>query len=103
MKEEPATPGISLEAFRAGDDMVFEQVKEIYHLTFFDFANQLVQDDDAAKDIVSDTFEKLKRKRNDLYTLPNLKCFMYITVRNSCLDYLRMMNMALKKQQNDQK
>ncbi len=92
---------ISLEAFRAGDDMVFEQVKEIYHLTFFDFANQLIQNADVATDIVNDTFEKLKRKRNNFDTLSNIKCFMYITVRNSCLDYLRMMNMVFKMQQNN--
>jgi RNA polymerase sigma-70 factor (family 1) len=51
----------------------------------------LIRDRPAAEDIVKDTFIKLWLKQQDFGTPQNVKAFLYITVRNACLNYLRHM------------
>jgi RNA polymerase sigma-70 factor (family 1) len=53
------------------------------------FAERLVADRAAAEDIVGESFIKLWNKRGDFESMQNLKAFMYITVRNACLNYLK--------------
>jgi RNA polymerase sigma-70 factor (family 1) len=53
------------------------------------FAERLLGDSAAAEDIVGESFVKLWNKRTDFENHQNLKAFMYITVRNACLNYLK--------------
>jgi len=53
------------------------------------FAERLVADRAAAEDIVGESFIKLWNKRGDFESTQNIKAFMYITVRNACLNYLK--------------
>jgi RNA polymerase sigma-70 factor (family 1) len=53
------------------------------------FAERLLNDRAAAEDIVGESFIKLWNKRGDFKTTQNIKAFMYITVRNACLNYLK--------------
>ncbi|MBO9203976.1 MULTISPECIES: RNA polymerase sigma factor [Niastella] len=53
------------------------------------FAERLLTDRAAAEDIVGESFIKLWNKRSDFETTQNIKAFMYITVRNACLNHLK--------------
>lgn len=53
------------------------------------FAERLLADSAAAEDIVGESFIKLWNKRGDFESTQNIKAFMYITVRNACLNYLK--------------
>lgn len=70
----------------------FRFVREIYILHYTElcsFAWQLIQDEQEVKNIVLDTFIKLVQRRESFDSLANIKAFLYITVRNASLNYLR--------------
>ncbi len=47
-------------------------------------------DFDTAKDITQETFVKLYEKRDELVIHTSLKSFLYTSVRNRCLDYIKL-------------
>ena len=53
------------------------------------FAFRYVQNDEAARDIVQDLFVGLMEKKPAFQSEVHLKNFLYLTVKNNCLNYLR--------------
>ena len=59
------------------------------HFTALDqFATLLIHDKGAVRKIVIDTFIKLMNRRGLLTNAADIRAFLYIHVRNACLDYL---------------
>jgi RNA polymerase sigma factor (sigma-70 family) len=52
-------------------------------------ANQILQDEDEAKDVLQDVFLKLWQKRDELGKVENLEAFAFRMARNRCLDMIR--------------
>ena len=52
-------------------------------------AVKFVQDKTVAEDIVQEVFVRLWTKRKEYDTIPNLKTFLYVAVKNRCFNYLR--------------
>lgn len=75
--------------FRQGDEGAFEKVHELYHYALLLFAKGITRHDEDIKDIVNEAFGKLWKRREMFQTLTNVKAFLYITVRNDCISYLR--------------
>lgn len=48
-----------------------------------------MKDKDIAQDIVQEIFVKLWEKRNNYDSIPDLKTYLYVSVKNSCLNYIR--------------
>jgi len=69
-------------------DALQSLLKQYYNPLCF-FAERLVADSAAAEDIVGESFIKLWNKRGDFESTQNIKAFLYITVRNACLNYLK--------------
>jgi len=78
-----------IERLKKGDERVMAPIFKLYNKSLFYFARQLVDNDGQAEDIVADAFIKLWQKNNDFESLPAIKAFMYVTVRNSCSNYLK--------------
>jgi RNA polymerase sigma-70 factor (ECF subfamily) len=53
------------------------------------FANQILQDEEEAKDVLQDVFLKLWQKRDELEKVENLEAFAFRMTRNRCLDMIR--------------
>ena len=53
------------------------------------FANQILQDEEEAKDVLQDVFLKLWQKREELQKVENLEAFAFRMTRNRCLDMIR--------------
>ncbi|TYP98393.1 RNA polymerase sigma-70 factor (ECF subfamily) [Sphingobacterium allocomposti] len=53
------------------------------------FAYKLIKDKPVATEIVSDAFVKLWERRLQFDSAEPLKSFLYVVVRNSCLDHLK--------------
>jgi len=53
------------------------------------FANQILQDEEEARDVLQDTFLKLWQKREELTKVENLNAFAFRMIRNRCLDVIR--------------
>jgi RNA polymerase sigma-70 factor (family 1) len=79
--------------FRRGKTRAFEQIFVKYHGALCYFAQEFVQDQEAAKDLVSEVFIKLWALRNDFETLRTIKAFLYISTKNACLNHLRRYKM----------
>ena len=90
MDHPPFNPDI-IERFKAGDPTAYTTFFNTYFAPLCYFAAQLIKDKPAGEDIAKDTFIKLWQKQNDFESPQNVKAFLYITVRNACLNHLRHM------------
>lgn len=69
--------------------MVFKEIFNRYYLPVKSYAFQFVEDDETIEDFVQDAFLKVWEKREDFYYVAAIKSFLYMSVKNACLDYLR--------------
>lgn len=70
----------------------YKAVKELYnehYALLFDFASQLIINKEEAHHIVQEAFIKLFLIRDRFNKEPDIKAFLYITVRNICTAYIR--------------
>ncbi len=74
---------------RAADPQALKALWDLYFKPLVFFAQQLVRDSQVSEDIVSETFAKIWLMKDRFDTVPNIKAFLYVTVRNSCYDVLR--------------
>jgi RNA polymerase sigma-70 factor, Bacteroides expansion family 1 len=69
-----------------------DSLDPIFH-TFFAslcyFANKFVDDKMHSEDIVLDTFVKAWERRDTFLDAKNVKAFLYISVKNTCLNHIR--------------
>ena len=67
-------------------------LKEIYRLFFHAlcaFGTRFVKNDAVVADIVQEVFIKVWARRTDFQAIYSLRSFMYLSVRNACLNYNR--------------
>lgn len=64
----------------------------------FRFARKMLNDHEAAQDVVQDFFEKLWKMRSRLGQYENLEAFSMKVTRNMCLDRLKHEKMKMQKQ-----
>jgi RNA polymerase sigma-70 factor (family 1) len=88
-----------IDSLRKGDPDALQTLLKHYYSALCLFAERLLGDSAAAEDIVGESFVKLWNKRANFENHQNLKAFMYITVRNACLNYLKQ----LKRESLNQK
>jgi RNA polymerase sigma-70 factor (family 1) len=80
-----------IDRLKEADPDAYSAFFNYYYAPLCYFAAQLVRDRPAAEDIVKDTFIKLWQKHGDFESPQNVKAFLYITVRNASLNFLRHM------------
>ncbi|WP_394750171.1 RNA polymerase sigma-70 factor [Spongiimicrobium salis] len=78
---------IFIELLHKGDDKAFEALYELYYNRLLHVAKGYVSNLEEAEEIVQDTFLKVWKKRKKIDA--NINGYLYTTVRNSCLDFLR--------------
>jgi RNA polymerase sigma factor (sigma-70 family) len=66
----------------------FNQCVDLYADSLYRFILKNVKDEDKAKDIVQDTYEKLWSKVNDLEST-NAKSYMFTTAYRTMIDSIR--------------
>lgn len=76
-------------SLRKGDPDALQTLLKHYYSALCLFAERLLGDSAAAEDIVGESFVKLWNKRTNFENHQNLKAFMYITIRNACLNHLK--------------
>jgi RNA polymerase sigma-70 factor (family 1) len=75
--------------FRRGDTAAFMRTFEEHHRPLLYFARTIVTNTEAAEELVSDCFIKLWQLREQFETATNIKSFLYISVKNACLNYIK--------------
>lgn len=79
-----------IERFKLGDFVAFKEIFERHNRLLYYFVRKLIGDDVEAQDIVAEAFRKLWLRRAYFESLVNIKAFLFITVRNSGIDFLRL-------------
>lgn len=79
-----------LNQFQSGDRTAFDHIFNLYHSSLVFFANKLLHNVgmDISKEIVLDIFLKVYDRKESFATLANIKAFLYIAVKNSCLKFI---------------
>jgi len=71
------------------DQSTFERIFRDYFLALCSFATRYTQDQDEAKDIVHQVFTNLWEKRETIHFDQSLRSYLYTSVHNRCLNYIR--------------
>src|ERR1700744_4571985 len=75
--------------FKRGKPHAFEIVFNRHYGALCYFAYEFLGERDAAEDVVTDVYIKLWTIREDFDHFRAIKSFLYVSVRNACLNYLR--------------
>lgn len=86
---EPLYANWLLDSIRAGDRTALEKLYTLYYQRLCDFACQIVKSSDLAEEVVSDVFLAVWQKRDTLEIKTSLKTYLYVSVRNQALAYLK--------------
>jgi len=79
---------ILLQKIQIGDQNGF---KEFYYAQFFklyQFAYSFVRSREASEEIVNDVFLGLWQKKETITAINNIQVYLYVAVKNACLNYL---------------
>lgn len=86
-------------AFTQGEKSALSAVYNRYYDEILYFTHKLTSSKEEAEDITIEIFLKLFKMHERFTNEPNIKAFLYITARNNCLNYLRM----VKQRKTDRK
>ena len=75
--------------FNEGHHAAFNAVFEKYFSVIYAFCRKLVQQSDEAEDIAIESFVKLYRYHDKINSHAHIRSFLYVTSRNSCMQYFR--------------
>lgn len=73
----------------AGNEKAFRRLWDIYYLKLFHVALYFVRSKELAEEAVSDIFFIIWQKRNSLAEIDDLDKYLYVSVKNQALQYLR--------------
>lgn len=89
MKFNQFTEAQVIDGLQSNDSRVFDYLFNEYYNQLQYFAERLVSNREEAQDIVITAFRKFWGLKANFQTANNIKAFLYITIRNQCLDFLR--------------
>lgn len=84
---------VLFERLTRGDAQAFTLIMQRYAPALYAFAFRIVGETLAAEDIAQEVFIRLWEKRKKLTPGPSLRNFLYLSVRNSALNYIRTQRM----------
>ncbi len=76
-------------SLRNGSTMAFGYYYDLFYPRLVFFAEGIIADPLSAEDIVEDVFIRFWYKRTDFETEKYIRSFLYVSVKNACLDHLR--------------
>lgn len=76
-------------AMAKGDELAFQELYNRYYPGVFQFALGFLENRQEAEDCTAETFIKLWDARSDTQAVKNISSFLFIAIRNACLNCLR--------------
>lgn len=86
--------------FNQGDAGAFSDIYNKYYPNVYYFVRQFVKEREDAKDITADIFVKLWNMRSNITSIKNMQAFLYVSARNSCIDFLRYLKRQQEKRES---
>lgn len=80
-------------AFHRNELQALRVLLQEHYAPMVSYANQLINDQEEATEMVVNTFVKLIAMRQNFKTAEDVKTFLLVTIRNSCYDFLRCVDM----------
>ena len=77
------------ETKRPGDPADFDEIYLLHYPALSRYANTIVKDDVIAEDMVHNVFLKLLENVDSLIRSTNLKAYLYRSIYNECMNYLK--------------
>lgn len=74
---------------KKGDIKAYERLFRQYYIPLCRYAESIIGNREDAQEIVEDLFYYLWQKRKELNIFQSIKNYLYISVRNRCLQYYR--------------
>jgi len=71
------------------DERAFEQIYDLFYSKMYATAFQYLKNKPLAEEVVSDVFCRIWKKRKDLDQVKNFESYLFISVRNLSLNYIR--------------
>ena len=71
------------------DESAFNELYKHYVVKLYQFAYSFLDDREAGEEIVNDVFLKIWVGRQKLDSVRNLQVYLYVAVKNACLNHLR--------------
>lgn len=74
---------------KEGNEKVFQEIFHAYYKVLLAYAYDIIEKSFIAEDIVEDVFLKLWEHRNSIEIKHSLSNYLFKSVKNSCLDYIK--------------
>ena len=75
--------------YKRGNRKAMERAFHEYYRPVFYYANLFLEDDDAAKDIVNESFHKAWNSRAKIESAKHFNNFLFNVTRDACISYVR--------------
>lgn len=92
VSEENLSEHLFEEVKRSDNYKAFEIMYRRFYQRLASFAYRFTQSSDKAEEVVSDVFYKLWKNRKNIEITSSLQSYLFTSVRNKCLDKLRVEN-----------
>jgi RNA polymerase sigma-70 factor (family 1) len=79
-----------IQRMQQGDEGALELLFKTYYAQLCRFARNMLKDGEQAEDMVQDVFMKVWDKRNQINITSSLKAYLYMAVRNHCLNAIKV-------------
>ena len=76
------------------DEPAYKEIFFTFYNSLVRFALTFVEDRETAEEVVSDVMMKVWEKRKTLHSIDNLRVYLYISTRNTALNYLAKRKIA---------
>lgn len=76
-------------SYRSLDKQLFEQLFRDYFTRLCNFAQNYISDLDTTREIVQEVYINLWQKKESIDTDKSIKSYLYASVKNRCLNYIR--------------
>ncbi len=76
-------------SFKITDRNSYKKIFNLYYKSLVLFASKFIKDPGDVEDLVQDSFVALWENRKNLKTVNSVKAYLYTTLRNKCLNFLR--------------
>ena len=87
---------VYIEGLKSGDQKIFRNIFMMFSARLNYFAKRMLNGRGGTEDIGQNAFVKLWQKREDFDSLPAVKAFLYIAVKNQCLNLYKHEQVELK-------
>lgn len=78
-----------LQKISSGDETSFKKFYEVQFFRLYQFAYSFVHAKEVSEEIVNDVFVAVWHKREALASIENIQVYLYVSVKNASLNYLR--------------